>query len=85
MKLYEELQVLAPQWSFCYFARDPDVDLLLLLNACGAECVSLPAFQGPVVTASPYTVDHWPVSPPQLAAEIVQHIRVADSGGRHGN
>ena len=74
MELYFVLRERAPQLAFSYFASDPEVDLLLVLNACEVECASRPAFDGPVIVVSPTMVDHWPVSPEQLPDRILSEL-----------
>ena len=80
-ELCKTLRARAPELVFGYYAKDPAVDVLLILNACPAECASRPDFQGPVILVSPDTVDHWPTPPEQLCSSILRRIQtVARSG-----
>ncbi len=71
--LGDELAELAPGIGFVPFFRDPDVDLLLILCACPAECVSA-RFGGPVMMVSPGYIDHEKVDPDSMAEEILRRL-----------
>ena len=75
MELFTDLRARAPEITFCFFVSDANVDVLLILNACQAECASRPDFQGPVITVSPNAVDHWPTPPEQLCDAVLRRVR----------
>lgn len=79
VEVYAILRDRAPHLTFCYFVSDPEVDLLLVLNACEAECASRPTFDGPVIVVSPTMVDHWSVTPDQLPDRILARIEERSS------
>ena len=57
-----------------------NVDILLILNACEAACAAQPEFEGPVITATPQTIDHWSVESELLVQTIKEVlIRTEDS------
>ncbi len=77
MELYEMLRTRAPEMEFCYFASNPDADVLLILNACQAECASRPDFSGPVAVVTPDSINRWPVPRDQLCEQLVTWLRTA--------
>lgn len=81
VQLCEALRLQAPELGFHYFVQDPEADVLLILNACQAECASRPTFQGPVIWVSPGTVDHWPTPPEELCSSILKRIQEVSGSG----
>lgn len=71
---YRKLCEAAPGWEFTYYMKDKEVDVLLVLNACQAQCAGVPKFAGPVVIAAPDSVDHWPVGKEDLIRAIIKRI-----------
>ena len=60
--------------EFVFWAADKDADLLLILSACESACAERPDFDGPVIVATPETVDHWPVKEEDLCERIMEKI-----------
>ena len=75
MELADRLKETADDIEFVFFAQDPSVDVLLILNACEAACADRPQFPGPVIVVTPETVDHWPVNKINLIKTITERIR----------
>ena len=80
MSFMQQLQQSMPDFEFCFYSREPDGDILLLLNACHAECCSQPPFDGPVMIVSPDRVDGWPTERDQLSERVQQGLRDKAAG-----
>lgn len=78
--LYAMLRAQAPEMEFYFFTSHPDVDMLLILNACQAECASRPDFQGPTAVVSPESINHWPVPSQQLCEQLLLWLRTGSIG-----
>lgn len=78
MELLEELKAELPETEFCYYEPLQPADVLLVLNACQAECATVPAFSGPVLHISPNSVDHWITPPELLCSEIRARLSALD-------
>ncbi len=75
VEVFRSLEGAAPDMEFSFYSRDPEADILLILNACHVECAEVPRFEGPVIIVSDSTVDHWPVADGDLSQAILARIR----------
>ncbi len=47
-EIVDHLKKTFPEVEFSYYSRDPDADLLLILNACPAGCAKVPDYKGTI-------------------------------------
>ena len=73
-QLREDMRQRTQEVVFTYYSRDTDVDAVLILNACGAACAGKPSFEGPVIVATPDSVDWWTMPPEELVPAIRERI-----------
>ncbi len=70
-----EIKKLAPEIQFVYYVQDNDVDVLLILHACQAECAERPDFHGLVIEVSPNRIDHWPIEEESFISSVKDKLR----------
>ena len=60
---------------------EPEYDVLLLLNGCGASCAEVPEFTGPVVRVDGLTVNRWPVEADGIENAVLERLLELGAGG----
>ena len=75
IRLYQSLKERNSDILIAPYANIPDMDVLLVLNACPVQCATRPPFNGLVITATNKDIDNWPIEPSKLLDEIELRLR----------
>lgn len=73
-ELVAQILALAPEFTVVNWEEDKDI--LLVISGCAIDCVSQPAFQGPVINVAGRFVERWFIHPlEELPSAILAKIR----------